>query len=448
MNSFSIIDTAQKHIYLHTNSSVLDWTQKKYDYDLILETFDERIIFNLNDDKSVEKFAIVFSYICDSDKLLIGYDIKNIISFLIAKSGIEPKIDKVIYDISIIQSYFSLTKKKPGGLKEAIKVLKEIKNLPNWELFQKFYIEVFNPLIKIVVPKLETNCLVDKNKKSLVSSFYEIEGQANGRMKSSGILKNCFLPHTLNDNSKENLRPKDPDDIFVYFDYKHMEVSVLQWLSKDNKLKQILESGTDFYESVWQLLVKQKPNESQRNICKNIFLPVIFGQGAYSLSKKIGLEEKISKMLIDRLKISFKDSFDWVENQSLNIENNYAFDVFGRARKFDQSDAYKIKNFCIQSPASMICLKKLIVLYELIKEYAKLCFHVHDGYCLLCNKNNLHKVVGIVFNALEKEEDLFPNLNLNVTCKFGNKLNNLEEYKYERNSKLVPDNRTRILHAR
>lgn len=447
MSSFSIVDLIQKDVYLHSNSAVLDWTKDQYDYDLFIETINEKIIFNLKDDKSVENFAIIFSYICKSEKLLIGYELKNIISFLIAKTGIEIIIEKPIYDISIIQSYFSLKKQKPENLKDSIKVLKNIKSLHDWDSFKVFYFEIFSPLIKEVVPKLETNFLVDKSRKSLVASFYEIEGQLNGRMKCSSALKKSFVPHTLSEKLKENLKPKDPDEFFVYFDYKHMEVSVLQWLSKDEKLKQVLESEGDFYESVWGTLVKQKASESQRNICKNVFLPVVFGQGSFSLSKKLGLEEKISKMLIDRLKNTFQDSFDWIEDQHLNIENNIAFDVFGRVRKFDQSDTYKIKNFCIQSPASMICLKKLVVLYELIKEYAKLCFHVHDGYCLLCNKNNLHKVVDIAFYALEKEEDMFPNLKLNVSCKFGKKLNNLEEYKYERNSKFVPDNRKGILHA-
>ena len=441
MSSFSIVDLMQKDVFLHAEQFVLDWTREQFNYDLILETFEEKFYFNLQDNKSVENFLLVFSYICNSDKILIGYDIKNIISFLTAKTGIEIEINKNIYDISIIQSYFSLPKEKPKSLKEAILVLKKLKDFPNWNLFQNFYFDIFNPLIKTVVPKLETNFLVEKEKKILVSSFYEIEGQLNGRMKCSSSLRNCFLPHNLNEVSKKNLRPNNPDDIFVYFDYKHMEVSVLQWLSQDKKLKEILESGKDFYESVWEILVREKPNESQRKICKNIFLPVIFGQGSYSLSKKLGLEEKITKMLIHKLKSSFKDSFDWVDNQAKNIKNDNAFDVFGRSRKFDQSDAYKIKNFCIQSPASMICLKKLIVLYDSIKEYAKLCFHVHDGYCLLCTRNNLHKVVNVSFYALEKEEDLFPNLNLSVVCKFGNYLNNLEDYKYERNSKFISNNR-------
>lgn len=437
-----------KDVYVHSDASVLDWTKDNYDYNLFVETLDQKITFNLKDEKSVENFTLIFSYICDSEKFLIGYEIKNIISFLTFKTGIELKINKPIYDISIIQSYFSLQKQKPNNLKNSIKFLKHVNANFNWEKFQKFYLEVFNPLIKVVVPKLETNCLVDKNKKILVSSFYEIEGQLNGRMKCASSLQKCFIPHALNEYSKENLKPQDPDDFFVYFDYKHMEVNVLQWLSKDLKLKEILDSDKDFYAAVWELLIKQEANESQRKICKRIFLPVIFGQGSYSLSKKIGLEEKISKMLIDRLKKSFRDSFDWVENQSLNIENNFAFDVFGRIRKFDQSDAYKIKNFCIQSPASMICLKKLVVLYDLIKEYAKLCFHVHDGYCLLCNKNNLHKVLDIGFYALEKEEEMFPNLNLIATCKIGKKLNKLEDYNYERNSKFISDYGRRILHAR
>jgi hypothetical protein len=428
MSSFSLIDLMDQDLYVYAEPEVLDWTSERKECKIFFCTFKKKICFDLKDKKSIKNLAASFSCVVNNNNLLFGYNLKNIFSFFLGKAGILVDIDKTIYDIAIIQSYFSIPKNKPESLKECLSIIKEVKKSDQWDCFKKFYLNVYNPLIKRVIPKIEINSLVDANKKNFVSCFYEIEGQINGRMKCSSVLDKCFVPHTLNKKNKDYLRTTSAEDIFVYFDYKHMEVSVLQWLSKDENLKSILESGGDLYESIWEKIVKQKANEKQRNICKNFFLPVVFGQGYYSLSKKLGLEEKISKMLIDSLRKTFPTAFKWVDDQTTNAEH-YAFDIFGRKRKFEESDRYKIKNFCIQSPASMICLKKLVSLHYEIENKARICFHVHDGYCLVCNKNNLSQIVNLAKNILEKEEDMFPDLKLSVVCKFGQNLNNLKDIK-------------------
>lgn len=440
--SFSLLDLMNQDIYFYAEPDILDWTKEELDknYKIFFCTSKNNVCFNLTSQEEIEKLAASFSCIVNNNNLLIGYNIKNIISYLVGKTGILIDINKFVYDLAILQSYFSLDKTKPKNLKDSLNILRKVTTFDSWISFKKLYLEVYNPLLKTVVPKLETNLLVDVVKKNFVSSFYEIEGQANGRMKCSGVLQKCFVPHTMNETVKEKLRPTNPDDVFIYLDFKHMEVSVLQWLSKDQRLKEILESGDDVYESIWENIVKQKANEKQRTICKNVFLPVVFGQGSLSLSKKLGLEEKISKMLINSLKKAFPTAFGWVNDQPIDSEN-YAFDVFGRKRKFEKNDVYKIKNFCIQSPASMICLKKLVALHECLKDKASLCFHVHDGYCVTCDKNNVNSVADLAINALQKDEDLFPDLRLSVTCKFGKKLNYLKGYNHERNSKYVSDNR-------
>lgn len=439
--SFSILDLMNQDIYVYSEPDVLDWTKENVDvnYKIFFCTQKNNVCFNLINKEEIEKLAASFSCIVNNDKLLIGYNIKNIISYLVGKTGICMEINKCVYDLSIIQSYFCLSKYKPNNFKDSLNILKESTSLSHWESFKQLYLKIYNPLIKTVVPKLETNFLIDTVRKNFVSSFYEIEGQVNGRMKCSGVLERCFVPHTMNQSVKQKLRTSNPEDIFVYLDFKHMEVSVLQWLSKDERLKSILESGEDLYESIWEIIAKQKANEKQRSICKSIFLPVVFGQGSYSLSKKLGLEEKISKMLINSLKKAFPTAFSWVNAQSTNSED-YAFDVFGRKRKFEKNDMYKIKNFCVQSPASMICLKKLVTLHDCLENKARLCFHVHDGYCITCDANNINIVTDLAINALQKDEDLFPDLKLSVTCQFGKKLNNLKGHNYERNSKHVSHN--------
>jgi hypothetical protein len=129
-----------------------------------------------------------------------------------------------------------------------------------------------------------------------------------------------------------------------------------------------------------------------------------------------------------------------VNSQSVD-SNNTATDAFGRKRKFEDQKQYKIKNFCIQSPASMICLKKLVRLHEVFASKASICFHVHDGYCVLCNKNEVNSVYELGTSVLEEEDPMFPGLDLKTTCKFGHSLNDMQNIikgaQYEDNSRFV-----------
>jgi DNA polymerase I-like protein with 3'-5' exonuclease and polymerase domains len=158
-------------------------------------------------------------------------------------------------------------------------------------------------------------------------------------------------------------------------------------------------------------------------------LPVIFGQGSYSLSQRLGIGEKTATRLIYNLERSFPVAFAWIKSQAAD-SNNFATDIFGRRRKFQKDEMYKIKNFCIQSPSNMICLRKLVKLHEALSNRAKICFHIHDGYCISCNKKELKSVYDLSKKVLEEEDDLFPNLKLKTSCHYGenlNKLKNIEE---------------------
>ena len=276
-----------------------------------------------------------------------------------------------------------------------------------------------------VVPEMETNPLVNLKNKGFSYCYYELEGQANGRMKTLKISNNSYMPHSMSVEEKQNLALPDPEEIFLVFDYKHMEVSVLEWLSKDSGLSEILSEDRDLYSSIWENLTKTDADESQRSLCKKIFLPVVFGLGPRGLSKKLGLSEKNSSRLIYKLTDTFPVAFSWVESQRVD-SNNFATDFFGRRRKFLENEFYKIRNFCVQSPSNMICLKKLVDLHDsLIGTSAKLRFHVHDGYVISCKENELKNIYENAKSVLEKSDKMFPNLKLKVSCKYGKKLNDL-----------------------
>lgn len=413
-------------VFIHFENEYPDWTENK-PVNLIIQINGRKSVIILDDLNQIEKLAASL-YFYTKNSNLLSWNIKNILSFFRKKSQINVNFKTKVYDLDIITSYFSLPKKKPESCKEAFFIFNQIKKTNSWKSFEKFYDEVYYPLISDVIPSIETNPLVNVSEKKYVYSYYEIEGQSNGRMKNLKVFKDCYLPHSMGQDQKINLRlPKD-DQVFIYYDFKHMEVSVLEWITKDKNLSKILEAETDLYKAIWEKITKSEPTEDQRKICKNIFLPVVFGQGAFSLSKRLGINEKIAEKLIYKLEQTFPAAFTWVKSQTVD-GSQYATDIFGRRRKFEKNELYKIRNFCIQSPSNMICLRKLIKLHQNINNKARIFFHIHDGYVIACNKKDLKSIYDIGKKALEEDDDLFPGLSLKTSCQYGDNLNNLKNIK-------------------
>lgn len=419
-----------KDIFLYLNKENPDWTSDEPNLGLTIHFEGKKATVPFNQEKNRLYFASSLHHFISDKSIVISWSAKDIFSYLKGKTGINLDLKNTIYDLQIISSYFDFDEEKPNSFNKAIDIFKKALKEPDWNRFLNFYNKIHMPLITRVLPEIETNCLVDNDKKTCVYPTYVLEGQANGRLKAVKINEYSYNPHSIGNNEKINLRPRDYDEVFVYFDYKNMEVNVLQWLSNDEELEDILNSNKDLYKQIWGKITKQEPTENHRAICKSVFLPVVFGQGRKSLSKKIGVSEEIASKIIDSLVRSFPVAFDWVNSQSLD-GNNKATDVFGRKRAFKDHEQYKVKNFCIQSPASMICLRKLVKLHDALADKASICFHVHDGYCVLCKKNNASMVSEIGIKVLEEEDDLFPGLKLKTTCNFGNNLNNLKQLKNE-----------------
>lgn len=434
----SILDSIQEsNVYFYLQSDPVDWTINS---GIVFVIHSNNKIYNieLSDLKDIEIFAASFGFYVRKSNLLC-WNLKNIITFFRKKVSINLELSNV-YDLSILCSYFNLPKNKPVSSKEAFYIFNYLLKTKTWNDFDKFYKSVFSPLISKTIPKIETNCLVHVEEKKLVYSYYEIEGQSNGRLKNIKILKDSFMPHSMGEKEKEKLRLTNDNQYFLYFDYKYMEVSTLEWITKDKKLTQILNSDTDLYEGIWKEITGTEAGPTQRKLCKKIFLPVLFGQKSWSLSKQLGIEEKNASKLIYRLERAFPVAFTWIKSQ-LSDSNNVATDIFGRRRKFQEDELYKIRNFCIQSPSNMICLRKLVKLDEILDNKAKICFHIHDGYAISCNKKDLRNIFEISKKTLEEDDDLFPSLHLKTSCHFGENLNNLKNIKEvinESHSKLIP----------
>lgn len=374
-------------------------------------------------------------------RMIICWDMKSLFSYHLFHTGRQfktwkkPLVSKIgggavmeepiFFDLKIIENFIGRHNMQlPKTWAEAANRLK--KSYGEMKGSNSLYREVHYPLMKRVIPHLEAVGIVLKYKK--LYAHYEIEGQINGRLKCDNKFTNGYVPHVIKPEDRPHYRPPECDDIFLYLDYGSYEVRVLQWLSGDEALGEIVESGDEIYEGILRKMTGKAP-QNAKAFGKKLFLPVVFGAGAKAISESLKVSEEIAAKLINILTKTFPKAMAYPNEMQHSIKDDGLLkDKFGRRRVFDLDRKYLARNFCVQSPAATIGLAKLIDLYNALKKanMGTLGFYIHDGYGIFCDKSNSDEVLKVAKDALESENLLFPGLNLKVNCYTGPNLDELE----------------------
>jgi DNA polymerase I-like protein with 3'-5' exonuclease and polymerase domains len=413
--------TILKHgkAFLYLEQEIPDFT-KKDNFNLVIMGPNSIFKIPFKEDSIFAACNLLEESVFSTGIVNICWDIKNLFSNTLYYKR-KLKTESKIYDLKVIEAYLGKNDKRPASYQEAMSRIKmAAKHQDKWSsVYQKIHL----PLIIEIIPGMEIIGVIDKNARKKLHAYYEIEGQKNGRLNCSMVFKNGFNPHHLGHEEREVLVPIGENKVFINFDFRFMEVVVLQWLSKDEKLGNILNTKNDFFKEIFKLLMgKECENDQQREFCKKIFLPAIFGLSAKTISEKFKKSDKIANYIINTLESNFPTAFSFVKENQHKTELS---DYLGRTRKFEKDSPAQRRNFLIQSPASTVCYEKLIKIKNIIKNEAQLGFHVHDGYYLYVNKSNYNYVYNLVKPVLESPSELLAGLKLRVSCKVGPTLNSL-----------------------
>lgn len=414
-------------VYLRTNLPLVDFTKPfQGALEIYGEIYGEKKVLSidLSTENELTTIAYLLTTILDDKVLVIGWNIKELITYLNFHLSHNARIQfaaKVV-DLRLIEAFSGQNLPPPESLNQAVKRISVVfKNNPKTKTI---YNKIHRPLSLEVIPSMELEGVLNTEMKKRVYPYYEIEGQVNGRLKASKAFPCAINPHGLTDAEKDKLKLRSDEEVFVYFDFNSMEVAMLQHLSGDTALATALATG-DCYKHMWKLLFNsecEKPE--QRKLIKTCFLPVVFGMGPNLLMEKTGCSENAAVALSNGLKSRFKQSFDYVESYQ---GNSVAEDFFGRRRAFEDAKPHVVRNFVIQAPASIVCMEKLIDLYQIAGE--KLLFSIHDGYVIRCNPKFDKPLIIKCKKALEAPSQLAPGLHLSVNCEIGVRLHKMKPLK-------------------
>ena len=415
-----------KTIYLRTDPEILDFTDLNSKHKLILCGQKLRFTYEIGKDDLFILIPLLKNSLFLKEIKVIGWNLKNFYTYVLGITQKSLIIESVLIDLKVIEAHAGLPGTAPKTLTEALNRLKALVESKSWAETQMIYKKVSMPLINAVLPHLETSPILDDNQQNRFYAYYELNGQRNGRLKCHQAYKMGFVPHTLGPKEREAYLPPETDQIFMYFDFRYMEVVMLHYLSQDEQLQELLKKE-DFYAALYELITKNVcKSPEERKKAKNFFLPVMYGEQAFQLSEKLKINKNMAEVIIQRIQELFPKALSYLQKYEDEVKaTKQAKDIFGRVRReFDQ--AYIARNFAVQSPAAIICQEKLVKLYFALKDITKLAYCVHDGYAVYANKFNWQKVFALGYEVLTKESELCPGLKFKVSCQAGRKLNNLK----------------------
>lgn len=415
--------TAGQNVYVRTSPEILDFTDPSFRGELTIFGQGGNVVtVSLNEFLETVVGVLKVSVFSKNMKV-IGWNWKSLVSYIKNRTGKDFAVDAAIIDLKVIESFAGLSGKAPESLADGLNRVKALVSSGVWKEVQPIYQKVHLPLVTEVVPALETVGVLNTVLGKRVYACYEVCGQVNGRLNSGLDFLEGFHPHSLSEDVKKRLKPNALDEMFMYFDFKNMEVSMLQWLSKDEQLARAMEMP-DVYLEIYRLVTGIESKEKDdRNKAKKMFLPVIYGQSAQALGHRLKIALPTAEKIVTRIRELFPTALAYTRAVHEQAKaSGSAKDIFGKRRQFSQGEEYDALGFSVQAPASTVCLEKLVRLYSALKGITSLAYSVHDGYCVYAHKENWKKVYRLGYDVLTGESSLCPGLRLKVTCHAGRNL--------------------------
>jgi DNA polymerase-1 len=185
---------------------------------------------------------------------------------------------------------------------------------------------------------------------------------ATGRLSSSDPnLQNIPIRTDIGKKIRSAFVPEKKTDKIVSLDYSQIELRMVAHFSGDKELKKAFEQDKDIHSfvasQIYNVDIKDVTSE-MRSRCKAVNFGLIYGQGAFGLSRTTGMNVGESKKFIEEYfaKYSSIQQFkkDAIETA---IKTGYAETICGRRRTITGLDS---KNGNVRSQAERLVINTLV----------------------------------------------------------------------------------------
>lgn len=286
-----------------------------------------------------------------------------------------------------------------------------------------------------------------------IRSSFNLAGTSTGRLSSSNPnLQNVpDASHTGIEIRGGFVAP--PGWKLIEADYKQLEVRIAAWLSGDDVMKEIFQSGRDPHQEIAYSIYKKPKGEVShymRWLAKNILFGLLYGRGYESVATGPEQEDiaryggqrwsiEQVKEFFENLLADWETYAAWQQNQrALGYANHGVMMPTGRRRRFDfipRQDAGYVGRASFNNPVQGVASD--FTLYALIQLHAKFAKHfpgqahlistVHDSLLAQARTEVAEEVMAMMRETMENDTLFDLDVPLKVDIEMGDRWGMKEE---------------------
>ncbi|MFN8391120.1 MAG: DNA polymerase I [Bdellovibrionota bacterium] len=211
----------------------------------------------------------------------------------------------------------------------------------------------------------------------------------------------------------------EPGHSLIAVDYSQIELRVLAHLSGDGNLKQAFIDGVDIHsrtadEIFGAAIASPEERKELRRVAKTINFGIVYGMGAFRLSRDLGVTRKQAQQYIDEYFARYPKVLQYFESLRGSIEKSgYVETLFGRRRFASELDTTgrdggyaerSLLNAPIQGSAAEIIKVAMTKLHSGLVQFerrAKMLLQVHDELVFEVEDKILSEVRDLVVSTME-----------------------------------------------
>ncbi len=249
------------------------------------------------------------------------------------------------------------------------------------------------------------------------TSFNQV-GAATGRLSSSEPnLQNIPVRTPRGEAIRRGFVPA-PGWKFVVADYSQIELRLMAHLSQDPAFIAAFEQGEDVHRQTAAIIFGAAPDQvtaEMRARAKTINFATIYGQGAFALSRQLGIPQDEAKAFIAEYFRRFSGVRGFLDRQvALARERGYVETLFGRRRYIPEvkdrnfnTRAFgerQAQNAPLQGSAADLIKIAMARIHRALEETGKagrLLLQVHDELVLECPESEVEALSRLVKDYME-----------------------------------------------
>ncbi len=299
-------------------------------------------------------------------------------------------------------------------------VLEKLAKLPNGKVPSLIleYRELSKMLTGFVIPLQKA-----ADNDGIIHTTFEPAFTGTGRLSSrEPNLQNIPVFGYWAEKIKSGLVPVNPENVFVAADYSQIELRILAYLSKEEKLINAFSEKRDIHSETasWVFgVIPEFVTPEMRRIAKMVNFGLLYGMGSFGLSERLGISRHEAGNIIDRYFSALPGIQPYIEGMVKEAkERGYTRTLAGRIRPVKEIRAKNagldraLINTPVQGTAADISRRAMIDFH--VSGTAELFLQVHDSLVCECPENKADEVSQILRNIMIKSGGEISHLEVEV----------------------------------